>query len=164
MKRLFATLLLVLVVSLAFAQKHVACNVDRKFYCEVKCYEKGLKSKYKVLFDFGETVSKEVWNRSNRKVAFVDENGRFFKFKSIVDAANFFSERGWTLVETYSSTYVGKKSIKHWVFCKEAEDYDDMKEGFVTKKEYRKMKRAVRVENRLQRKAEKALEAAESEE
>ena len=150
MKRLFATLLSVLVVSLAFAQKHAVGNADRKFYCEVKCYEKGLKSNYKVIFEFGETVSKEVWNRSNRKVAFVDENGRTFKFKSIVDAANFFSERGWTLVETYSSPSAGSKTIKHWVFCKGAQDYEAMKDGFVTKKEYKKLKKT---EKRLQRKA-----------
>ena len=146
MKRFFATLLLVLFVSLSFAQKHVANSAEHKFYCELKCYEKGVKSNYKVVFDFGEILSKEVWGLSNHKVAFVDENGRFFKFKSIVDAANFLSERGWTLEQTYSSSYAGKKPVKHWIFSKEADDYDAVKEGFVTKKEYKKMKKAARAQ------------------
>ena len=146
MKRIFATVLIMLSVSLSFAQKQDANSAEHKFYCELKCYEKGVKSNYKVVFDFGEILSKEVWGLSNHKVAFVDENGRFFKFKSIVDAANFLSERGWTLEQTYSSSYAGKKTVKHWIFSKEADDYDAVKEGLVTKKEYKKMKKAARAQ------------------
>ena len=158
MKRIFATVLIMLSVSLSFAQKQDANSAEHKFYCELKCYEKGVKSNYKVVFDFGEILSKEVWGLSNHKVAFVDENGRFFKFKSIVDAANFLSERGWTLEQTYSSSYAGKKPVKHWIFSKEAENYDAMKEGLVTQKEYRSMRRE---EKALQKQAAKSKEQQE---
>lgn len=146
MKRFFATLLLVLFVSLSFAQKHVANSAEHRYYCELKCYEKGVKSNDKVILEFGKVVSKDVWDYPNRKVKFVDENGKVIKFKSIVDAANFLSERGWTLEQTYSSSYVGRKPVKHWIFSKEADDYDAVKEGFVTQKEYKKMKKAARAQ------------------
>ena len=146
MKRFFATLLLVLFVSLSFAQKHVANSAEHRYYCELKCYEKGVKSNDKVILEFGKVVSKDVWNYPNRKVKFVDENGKVIKFKSMVDAANFLSERGWTLGQAYSSSYVGKKTVKHWIFSKEADEYDAVKEGFVTKKEYKKMKKAARAQ------------------
>ena len=59
----------------------------------------------------------------------------------MVDAANFLYERGWVLDKAYSSSYSGSKSIKHWVFYKDANEYEDVKEGLVTKKEYKEMKR-----------------------
>lgn len=141
MKRIFATFLLMLSVTLSFAQKQDDNSAERRYYCEIKCYEKGVKSNYKVFFEFGSVVSKEVWNRSNCKVAFVNENGKLIKFKSMVDAANFLVERGWILDKVYSTTYTNKKNIKHWLFYKDAEGYEELKEGFVTKKEYRMMKR-----------------------
>ena len=158
MKRFFATLLLVLFVSLSFAQKQDANSAEHRFYCEVKCYEKGVKSNDKVILEFGKVVSKDVWNYPNRKVKFVDENGKVIKFKSMVDAANFLSERGWTLSQAYSSSYVGKKTVKHWIFSKEAENYDAMKEGLVTQKEYRSMRRE---EKALQKQAAKSKEQQE---
>ncbi len=141
MKRIFATFLILLSASLSFAQKLDDNSAERRYYCEIKCYEKGVKSNYKVFFEFGSVVSKEVWNRSNCKVAFVNENGKLIKFKSMVDAANFLVERGWILDKVYSTTYTNKKNIKHWLFYKDAEGYEELKEGFVTKKEYRMMKR-----------------------
>lgn len=141
MKRIFATVLILLSVSLSFAQKQDANSAEHRFYCEVKCYEKGVKSNDKVILEFGKVVSKDVWNYPNRKVKFVDENGKVIKFKSMVDAANFLYERGWVLDKAYSSSYSGSKSIKHWVFYKDANEYEDVKEGLVTQKEYREMKR-----------------------
>ena len=158
MKRIFATVLIMLSVSLSFAQKQDANSAEHQFYCEVKCYEKGVKSNGKVILEFGKVVSKDVWNYPNRKVKFVDENGKVIKFKSMVDAANFLSERGWTLGQAYSSSYVGKKTVKHWIFSKEADNYDAMKEGLVTQKEYRSMRREERA---LQRQAAKSKEQQE---
>ena len=141
MKRIFATFLFMLSVTLSFAQKQDDNSAERRYYCELKCYEKGVKSNYKVFFEFGSVVSKEVWSRSNCKVAFVTEKGKVIKFKSMVDAANFLTEKGWILDKVYSTTYTNKKNIKHWLFYKDAEGYEELKEGFVTKKEYRMMKR-----------------------
>ena len=140
MKRIFVTFMLALLVSLSFAQTKND-NANRKYYCEIKCYEKGGKSSSKVVFEFGETVSKDVWECHNRKVVFVDEVGKTVKFKTMVDAANFLSLRGWELEQAYSSPSYSKKTIKHWVFSKEAGSYDDVKAGFITKKEYRQMKK-----------------------
>ena len=143
MKRFFATFMLTLLVSLSFAQAQND-NVNRKYYCEIKCYEKGVKSSYKVAFEFGETISKEVWDYRNGKVAFVNEKGKTVKFKTMVDAANFLSQRGWELEQSYSSPHHSKKNIKHWVFSKEAGSLDDLKAGFITKKEYKQMKKAAK--------------------
>ena len=158
MKRIFATVLIMLSVSLSFAQKQDDNSAERRYYCELKCYEKGVKSNYKVFFEFGNVVSKEVWNRSNCKVAFVNERGKVIKFKSMVDAANFLTEKGWTLDKVYSTTYTNKKNIKHWLFYKDAEGYEELKEGFVTKKEYKSMRRE---EKALQKQAAKSEEQQE---
>ena len=141
MKKYLATLLLALLVSFSFAQAQQSNEQSRKYYCEIKCYEKGLKSNKKVIFDFGKTISKDIWNCSNHKLRFVDENGKRMKFRSIVDAANFLEEKGWTLQKAYSSTYTNKKSVKHYIFYKEAEGYDEIKEGLITRKQYKRMKK-----------------------
>ena len=144
MKRFFATFMLALLVSFSFAQTQNN-DTNRKYYCEIKCYEKGVKSSNRVVFEFGETVSKDVWGCRNHKVVFVNEDGKAVKFKTMVDAANFLSQKGWKLEQSYSSPYYSKKTIKHWVFSKEAVSYDDMKAGFITKKEYRQMQKDAKV-------------------
>lgn len=131
MKRYLLTFFLVFCALTSFAQSH-------RYYCEVKGYEKGVKSKIKPVFDFGEKVSKELWNCKSRKLKFVDEDGKRIKFRSIVDTANFMSERGWDLQEAYSAAYSSKTSVKHWIFYKEAIDINDVKEGLMRKKDYRK--------------------------
>ena len=52
MKKYLATLLLALLVSFSFAQAQQSNEQSRKYYCEIKCYEKGLKSNKKVIFYF----------------------------------------------------------------------------------------------------------------
>ena len=142
MKRSFVTLLLLLSVSLSFAQTQDGSDYGkRKFYCEVKCYEKGVSSNSKIVFEFGETVSREIWGYSNCKVRFVNDNGKVLKFKSIIDAANFLSNNGWVLEQAYSAPHTAKKNLKHWVFSKEASGYDEVKAGFLSKKEYKMLKR-----------------------
>ena len=139
MKKLLLTLLLMFCVSASFAQLQNGDTGKRKFYCEVKCYESGTKSTSAVVFDFGDVVSREIWGRASHKLKFVDENGKRIKFKSLVDAAHFLNERGWTFQQAYSSEYGHKKSVKHWIFYKEADMTDKVKEGFVTKDEYKEM-------------------------
>ncbi len=134
MKRYLLTFFLVFCALTSFAQSH-------RYYCEIKGYEKGLTSNYKVIFDFGQKVSQSAWNKKSHKLKFVDENGKKIKFKSVIDAANFMSERGWFLQEAYSAPYSSSKSLKHWVFYKEASNLDEVKDGFLRKKDYRKLKR-----------------------
>lgn len=131
MKRYLLTFFLVFCALTSFAQSH-------RYYCEVKGYEKGVKSKIKPVFDLGEKVSKELWNCKCRKLKFVDENGKRIKFRSIVDTANFMSERGWILQEAYAAAYSSKTFVKHWIFYKEANDLNDVKEGLMRKKDYRR--------------------------
>lgn len=138
MKKFLATILLVLCISPSFAQSQYN-NENGRYYCEIKCYENSIKSSSAVIFDFGDAVSLEIWGCKSRKLKFVDENGKIFKFKNIVDATHFLCERGWTLQEAYSSQYGEKKSIKHWILYKDADGYDKLREGLVTKKEYKKM-------------------------
>lgn len=68
---------------------------------------------------------------------FVDDNGVEIKFNSMVDAANYMVDRGWDFKQAYSSTYGGKPVI-HWIFCKTAKSPEKVKEGIVTKEEYKK--------------------------
>ena len=141
MKMYLATFLLTLCVFFSFAQTQESNSEARKFYCEIKCYERGVKSNKKVIFDFGKTVTKDIWGCSNHKLKFVNEAGKTITFKSIVDVANYLEERGWTLQQAYSSAYRPKKSVKHWILYREAKDYDEVKEGLMTKKEYKMMKK-----------------------
>ena len=138
MKKFLATILLVLCISPSFAQSQYN-NENGRYYCEIKCYENSIKSSSAVIFDFGDAVSLEIWGCKSHKLKFVDENGKKIKFKNIVDATHFLCERGWTLQEAYSSQYGEKKSIKHWILYKDVDGYDKLREGLVTKKEYKKM-------------------------
>lgn len=134
MKRYCVIFLFAIFAFSSFAQSH-------KYYCEVKGYEKGLTSKVKIVFDFGESFADEAWKCSSRKLRFVNEKGKKMKFKSFVDAANFMAENGWNLQEAYSAPSSGGKSIKHWIFYKEANGVEEVKKGFVTPKEYKKAKK-----------------------
>ena len=156
------TLLFVFCLSLPFVNAQDGNRGMRKFYCEVKCYEKGMKSNSKIVFEFGETVSQDVWDYSNGKVDFVDKRGTSLKFKSMIDAVNYLSERGWVLDQAYSSPYESKKCVKHWILYKEAKGYDDMKAGLLTRKNYKMMRKsgkAVKMDDKNVKKTGKAEES-----
>ena len=138
MKKFLATILLVLCISPSFAQSQYN-NENGRYYCEIKCYENSIKSSSAVIFDFSDAVSLEIWGCKSHKLKFVDENGKKIKFKNIIDASHFLRSRGWTFQAAYSSPYEQKKSIKHWIFYKDADGLEEVKEGLVTKKEYKKM-------------------------
>ena len=144
MKKFLATILLMFCVSFTFAQSQSNDTGKRKFYCEIKCYENSTKSSSVVIFDFGNVVSREIWGCASHKLRFVNDSGKRFKFKNIIDAAHFMYEKGWTFEQAYSAPYDHKKSIKHWIFYKEADGYDNVKEGFVTNKEYKEMKKQMK--------------------
>lgn len=130
MKRIVLSSLLCSVVLVSFAQQKL-------YYCEVKGIEKNLTSGLKIVFDFGEKASYNMWGDLSGKLKFVDDNGVEIKFNSMVDAANYMVDRGWDFKQAYSSTYGGKPVI-HWIFCKTAKSPEKVKEGIVTKEEYKK--------------------------
>lgn len=112
---------------------------QQRYYCEVKGIEKELTAGLKIIFDFGNKASYNMWGDLSSKLKFVDENGDNIKFNSMVDAANYMIERGWVFQQAYSSSYSGH-SVIHWIFFKDAESMEKAKEGIMTKTEYRKMK------------------------
>ena len=124
MKRIITSLLLFLVVMCSYAQ-------TKRYYCEVKGIEKELSSGLKIIFDFGNQVSYNMWGDLSSKLKFVDEkNGEEIKFNSMVDAANYMVEKGWQFQQAYSSAYGGHPVI-HWIFYKDAESIEKAKEGIV---------------------------------
>lgn len=138
MKKYLATLLFVLCTTLLYAQTSETENREPhigKFYCEVKGVEKEFKSGLKIIFDFGESVSYNLWGTLSSKLKFVDEKGEDIEFHSMVDAANYMVERGWNFQQAYSSIYQGK-AIIHWIFYKDAKNFKEAKKGIITKEEY----------------------------
>ncbi len=131
MKRILMSILLLFFVMYTFAQ-------TKRYYCEVKGIEKELSSGLKIIFDFGNQASYNMWGDLSSKLKFVDEkNGEEIKFNSMVDAANYMVDKGWQFQQAYSSAYGGRPVI-HWIFYKDAETIEEAKKGIMTKEEYNK--------------------------
>ena len=131
MKKILTSILLLFVVLCSYAQ-------TKRYYCEVKGIEKELSSGLKIIFDFGNQASYNMWGDLSSKLKFVDEkNGEEIKFNSMVDAANYMVEKGWSFQQAYSSAYGGHPVI-HWIFYKDAETIEEAKKGIMTKEEYNK--------------------------
>ncbi len=129
-KKWFLAICLMLCVGNTFAQ--------HRYYCEVEGIEKVLSSGLKIIFDFGTNTSYTVGGTLNSKLKFVDENGEEINFNSMVDAANYMVDKGWTFQQAYSSTYGGNHII-HWIFYKDAENMEKAREGIMTKSEYQNL-------------------------
>ena len=110
---------------------------QHRYYCEIKGIEKELSSGLKIIFDFGTKASYNIWGDLSSKLKFVDENGEVIKFNSMVDAANYMVDRGWTFQQAYSSVYSGNPII-HCIFYKDAENMEKASEGIMTKSEYQR--------------------------
>ena len=110
---------------------------QHRYYCEIKGIEKELSSGLKIIFDFGTKASYNIWGDLSSKLKFVDENGEVIKFNSMVDAAKYMVDRGWTFQQAYSSVYSGNPII-HWIFYKDAENMEKASEGIMTKSEYQR--------------------------
>ena len=68
----------------------------------------------------------------------VDENGKEIDFNSMVDAANYMSEKGWNFQQAYTSFYEGNV-IHHWIFYKEADSQEEAGKGIMTKEKYKQI-------------------------
>lgn len=141
MKKYLVTLFLAFCFTISFAQSQVDNEKIRRFYCEVKGVEKDLSAGLKIIFDFGDRASFNVWGGLTSKLKFVDDNGKEIEFNSMVDAANYMVERGWVFQQAYSSVYFSKKPVLHWIFYKDANSFEEAREGILTKEEYKKQKK-----------------------
>lgn len=112
----------------------------RKYSCEIKGVEKGLSNGLKIVFDFGESSVYSVWSGLKSKQQLVDENGKEIDFNSMVDAANYMSEKGWNFQQAYTSVYAGNV-IQHWIFYKEAETQEEAGKGIMTKENYKRLQK-----------------------
>lgn len=133
MKKLALCILLSMITCFGFAQ-------TRRYYCEVKGIEKDFGNGLKIIFDFGERTSYTFWGDLSRKLKFVDENGEVINFHSMVDAANYMVEKGWTFQQAHSSVY-GGNYLECWIFYKDAASPQEAKKGIMTKDDYEKMKK-----------------------
>jgi len=107
----------------------------RKYFCEIKGTSKTLSAGLKIVFDFGSPVY-SIWNGLKSKQKLVDENGKEIDFNSMVDAANYMSEKGWNFQQAYTSFYEGNV-IHHWIFYKEADSREEAGTGIMTKESYK---------------------------
>lgn len=97
----------------------------RKYFCEIKGTEKVLSNGLKIVFDFGESPVYSAWTGLKSQQKLVDENGKEIKFNSMVDAANYMSEKGWNFQQAYTSLY-SDNVIQHWIFYKEADSQEEV--------------------------------------
>lgn len=108
----------------------------RKYFCEIKGTSKTLSAGLKIVFDFGESPVYSIWNGLKGKQKLVDENGKEIDFNSMVDAANYMSEKGWNFQQAYTSFYEGYV-IHHWIFYMEADSREEAGTGIMTKETYK---------------------------
>lgn len=127
-----ATILVTLLLS-------VCAYSQTRYYCEVKGIEKEFSSGLKIIFDFGEHESYNVWGSLSNKLVFVNAYGTEIKFNSMVDAANYMVSKGWTFQQAYASSY-DNKSVTCWIFYKDAESFQQAREGIMTKEDYKRRK------------------------
>ena len=111
----------------------------RRYYCEVEGAHNAFSGKLRITFDFGPKESFKAWGASSTSLKFVNEKGDEIKFRSMVDAANYLDEKGWTFQQAYASSQ-DHDPVYHWIFYKEAENFEEAREGILTKEEYDKKK------------------------
>ena len=109
---------------------------NSKYYCEIKGIEKEISSGLKIVFDFGSQPTYSMTGLKGKQ-KLVDEKGKEIPFNSMVDAGNYLTQKGWTFLQAYSSSY-GGNSIIHWIFYKEAASLEKAHEGIITKEDFDK--------------------------
>lgn len=132
----FAVLAGMLAGSHAFAQQAdsliVAGPEPYEVYCEVVCYSAGsFSSKMSVEVDLG-----QVERFLSKDRVLMDEQNRPLVFNSMMDAANYMAERGWTFKQAYVITSMSEgntmTSFVHWIMGKMITDKSEITEGLRT--------------------------------
>lgn len=140
MKKYITTILLTLCTTLSYSQSEankVQEPETHRIYCEVKGVQKDFSSGLKIIIDFGNQASYNIWGALRSELKFVDDNGEEINFNSMVDAANYMVDKGWVFQQAYSSTY-NSKPIIHWIFYKDVKNIEEAKKGIKTKSEFEK--------------------------
>jgi len=104
-------LILFFLLSSCFAFSQDSLKVEQ--YCEVVATGKFLSNKVTIDIDYGEERS--FWKDHRLK----DENGKFKKFNSVIDALNYLGKEGWKLVNAFPITEGNGPKVYHYVFKKE---------------------------------------------
>lgn len=82
-------------------------------YCEVVATARLLSNKVTIDIDYGEERS--FWKDHRLK----DEDGKFKKLNSVIDALNYLGKLGWKLVNAFPISDGSGPKVYHYVFKKE---------------------------------------------
>ena len=104
-------LLLFLFVALKGNAQQETKKVEQ--YCEVVATGRMFSNKVTFEVDYGE--EKSVWKDNRLK----DENGKFKKFNTVIDAINYLGKEGWSLVNAFPISNGNNPMVYHYVFKKE---------------------------------------------
>lgn len=128
MKKLLFVLCSLLFVISGMAQ-------SRRYYCEMIGRQTGFDSEKKVAFDFGTADPRDFWDNVADNLQLVDESGKVIKFRSMIAALNFMTEKGWFFQQAYSSYQEGR-ALSHFLLYKEATSLDEAKGGLMTREDW----------------------------
>ena len=87
-------------------------------YCEVIATGKLLSNKVTIDIDYGEERS--IWKDHRLK----DDDGKFKKFNSVIDAINYLGKLGWKLVNAFPVSTESGPKVYHYVFKKDFFKYE----------------------------------------
>ena len=119
MRNLLLMLLLNVISFVSYAQIINANEMNNQgqnettIYCDIESrhYLATFSERVSIYVDFGES------QKDNTR--FMDSEGNTVVFKSIVDALNFMSKKGWSLVNTYNFTDPDTKVLQvHYIMSK----------------------------------------------
>lgn len=129
-------LLFLLVLSVCFSAVQA-----RRYYCVIKGWDKSFSNKMTVILDFGKNPAYSV--RPNIDISETevrDNEGKFRKIYSMVDAMNYMSQFGWTFQQAYTTPLSdADEVVEKWVLYKDAETKEEASEGIYTIEEAAKL-------------------------
>ena len=109
----------------------------KRVYAQLSCEQQLFSTKVKVSIDFGQSTS---WLSSMSESRLVDRNGKEIKFNSMIDALNYLTQFGWRFAQAYVMPKGNRDDIggtTYWILYKDVDDYDQITEGFTTKRQQR---------------------------
>ena len=110
---------------------------SKRVYAELSASSRLFSSKVNVAIDFGQSTS---WLGAMSESMIVDKNGKEIKFNSMIDAMNYLGQFGWKFAQAYVVPHGGKEDVGgtvHWILYKDVDDYSQITEGFITKRQQR---------------------------
>lgn len=135
MKKILIAIFTAIAASCYVAQAQEPIQKQELVYCMLKANQNEFNNKVIVSIDLGQD-SRLSANAENQ---IVDENGKYVKFKTVIDALNFMSSLGWKYVDgsSYSAQGVAVQTkIYEWLLVKSIAPGADPFEGITTKAMY----------------------------